>query len=132
MIFTLGLACAAVTVFDRFRTPAWRPYRATMFIAMGLSAIFPVIHGLKLYGLQGMQSRMGLKELVLEGIFYILGACLYAARWPERLNPGLFDIWGSSHQIFHILVLIAAGFHFFSLRTAYNYHHRVVGTICVL
>lgn len=132
MILTLGLACAAVTIFDRFRTPAWRPYRAAMFIAMGLSALFPVIHGLKIYGFHTMRSRMGLVGLVFEGIFYILGASLYAARWPERSKPGFFDIWGSSHQIFHILVLVAAGFHSYSLLTAFNYHHHVAGATCVL
>ncbi|RKF57778.1 ADIPOR-like receptor SPBC12C2.09c [Erysiphe neolycopersici] len=131
MIFTLGLACTAVTIFDRFRTPVWRPYRATMFIAMGLSALFPVIHGLKIYGFHTMRSRIGLVGLVFEGIFYIMGASLYAARWPERSKPGFFDVWGSSHQIFHILVLVAAGFHFYSLLTAYKYHHHVIGATCV-
>lgn len=28
-------------------------------------------------------------------------------RIPERFAPGKFDIWGSSHQIFHVLILCA-------------------------
>ena len=47
---------------------------------MGLSAVFPVIHGLKLYGVEQMQSRIGLTWLVLQGFLYILGAGLYAVR----------------------------------------------------
>jgi adiponectin receptor len=49
-----------------------------MFVAMGLSAIFPVLHGLELYGADEMRSRIGLTWLVLQGFLYIMGAGLYA------------------------------------------------------
>jgi adiponectin receptor len=49
-----------------------------MFVAMGLSAIFPVLHGIELYGVGEMQNRIGLTWLVLQGFLYILGAGLYA------------------------------------------------------
>ena len=62
----------------RFRTPAWRPVRAGMFVAMGLSAVFPVLDGLATYGLERMQHQIGLFWLVLQGVLYIVGAGLYA------------------------------------------------------
>jgi len=77
-ICSLGSGCATVSIFDKFRTPAWRPYRAGMFVAMGLSAVFPVLHGVSLYGIQEMRGRIGLSWLVLQGFLYILGAGLYA------------------------------------------------------
>jgi adiponectin receptor len=77
-ICSLGIGCATVSIFDRFRTPAWRPYRAGMFVAMGLSAVFPVIHGLQLYGFKQMQERIGLSWLILQGVLYIAGAGIYA------------------------------------------------------
>jgi len=49
-----------------------------MFVLMGLSALFPVFHGVELYGIQDMRSRIGLTWLVLQGFLYILGAGLYA------------------------------------------------------
>ena len=49
-----------------------------MFVAMGLSAILPVIHGLTLYGFTSMNQRIGLSWLVLQGVLYIVGAGLYA------------------------------------------------------
>ena len=49
-----------------------------MFVALGLSAIFPVLHGLKLYGFQRMCQQMGLLWVVLQGALYIIGAGLYA------------------------------------------------------
>ena len=42
-------------------------------------------------------------------------------RIPERLKPGKFDIWGSSHQIFHVLILLAAMSHLIGLLIALHY-----------
>jgi len=130
MICSIGVGCASVSIFERFRTPPWRPYRAGMFVAMGLSAVFPVLHGIEIYGVQEMRDRIGLFWMVLEGFLYILGAGLYAARWPERSSPGSFDIWGSSHQIFHVLVVMAAASHLYGLLKAFDYHHGALGLRC--
>ena len=94
-----------------------------MFVLMGLSAVFPVLHGVKLYGIEHLQRSIGLNWVVLQGVLYIAGAGLYAARVPEKWAPGRFDIWGSSHQIFHVLVLLAAASHLVGLVMAFDYHH---------
>lgn len=49
-----------------------------MFVGMGISAVFPVIDGLSVYGLNQMRSQIGLTWLVLQGALYIWGAGLYA------------------------------------------------------
>ena len=49
-----------------------------MFVLLGLSAVFPVLHGVELYGIAAMRDRIGLTWLVLQGFLYILGAGLYA------------------------------------------------------
>lgn len=49
-----------------------------MFVSMGLSAFFPVLHGLRLYGASQMRKQIGLSWLVLQGVLYILGAGIYA------------------------------------------------------
>lgn len=67
-----------MSVTPKFRTPKWRPFRAAMFVAMGLSAVFPVLHGLLLYGIQQMNRRIGLSWVVLQGFLYVLGAAIYA------------------------------------------------------
>ncbi|KAF2202355.1 HlyIII-domain-containing protein [Delitschia confertaspora ATCC 74209] len=123
MITTLAAGTGIVCTHPRFRTPELRPFRALMFVLMGLSAIFPVIHGLRLFGLEQMQKTTSLNWVVLQGSLYILGAFIYAMRIPERLKPGAFDIWGSSHQIFHVLVVLAAASHLVGLIKAFDFEH---------
>lgn len=47
-------------------------------------------------------------------------------RFPESVRPGTFDIYGSSHQIFHILVVMATAVHLAGVLEAieYNYYNR--------
>ena len=49
-----------------------------MFIALGLSALFPVIHGVMKFGIRQMNKQIGLFWVVLQGSLYIVGACIYA------------------------------------------------------
>ena len=100
-----------------------------MFVLMGLSAVFPVLHGVKLYGVEHLRESIGLDWVVLQGVLYIVGAGLYAARVPEKWSPGSFDIWGSSHQIFHVLVVLAAASHFVGLVIAFDYSHSRRGGV---
>ncbi|XXH01983.1 hypothetical protein Hte_008347 [Hypoxylon texense] len=47
-------------------------------------------------------------------------------RFPESVRPGTFDIYGSSHQIFHVLVVLATAVHLAGVLEAieYNYYNR--------
>jgi adiponectin receptor len=130
MICSIGFGCTCICLVPRFRTPEWRALRAAMFVAMGLSAVFPVVHGWLLYGVDQMTRQIGLDWLLLQGFLYILGAAIYAARVPERLLPGKFDILGSSHQIFHVLVVCAALAHLTGLLCAFDYRHSSIVDVC--
>jgi adiponectin receptor len=57
----------------------------------------------------------------LGGASYIIGALIYINRIPERFRPGKHDIWGSSHQIFHICVIIGVIFHYFGSLNSFYY-----------
>jgi len=52
-------------------------------------------------------------------------------RIPERFAPGRFDIWGSSHQIFHVLVLAAAVTHLVGLLKAFEFHRSAGGVMAL-
>lgn len=77
-ITSLSLLCAAISATPQFRHPTWRPFRARMFISLGLSALFPVVHGVMKFGIRQMNKQIGLFWVVLQGSLYIVGACIYA------------------------------------------------------
>ncbi|KAK0386998.1 hypothetical protein NLU13_5312 [Sarocladium strictum] len=131
LISFLGTGCAMVSWVERFRTPELRPYRAAMFIALGCSGFVPVLHGLRLYGWQGLEDRMSLSWVIANGSSNIFGAVLYALRFPERMSPGTFDIWGSSHQIFHCFVVIAFAQLLWGMAKAFDYHHGIMAAQCL-
>ncbi|KAI1323315.1 hemolysin-III channel protein Izh2 [Xylariaceae sp. FL0255] len=130
-IFTLGLGCGIVSWVEKFRTPQWRPYRTACFVGLGVSGVVPVCHGLAIYGYHSLNDRMGLNWVLFQGALYILGAFLYVVRWPERISPGRFDIWGSSHQLFHILILLAIASHLKGMTKAFDHHHSIMGAQCI-
>ena len=49
-----------------------------MFVGFGLSAIFPVLHGVYIHGLEQMRYSIGLDWVLLQGFLYVLGAVIYA------------------------------------------------------
>ncbi|PWZ00517.1 HlyIII-domain-containing protein [Testicularia cyperi] len=121
----LGAAAMYTVIAPRYATPAFRPYRTAIFVALGLSAVFPVAHVVHFYGYDTITQTMGLRFLITSGALYVVGALLYALRIPERFAPGRFDLLGASHQIFHVLILAAAAAHYISLRRAYGFWHTV-------
>jgi len=111
VIMVLGLSAIIVALWDKFATPAFRPVRAGLFIALGCSAVIPVGHMLVLHGTDvGLQQGQVIWTSIM-GICYIAGALLYALRIPERFFPGKCNLIFQSHQIFHVLVVVAAFMH---------------------
>ncbi|KAJ5202926.1 hemolysin-III related-domain-containing protein [Penicillium cf. viridicatum] len=116
-ITSLGLLCAAISATPQFRHPTWRPFRARMFISLGLSALFPVVHGAMKFGIRQMNKQIGLFWVVLQGSLYIVGACIYASlmckfsdantractSWPvrylDKLSPNLSLYGGTGYNI---------------------------------
>lgn len=49
-----------------------------MFVSLGLSGVVPILHGLEIYGYQGLEDRTSVSWVILHGALYIFGAVLYA------------------------------------------------------
>jgi adiponectin receptor len=52
-------------------------------------------------------------------------------RIPEAWYPGKFDRLGSSHQVFHVVIVLAATSHLRGLLKAFDYRHGIMGSICI-
>ncbi|OCF44080.1 hypothetical protein I317_02033 [Kwoniella heveanensis CBS 569] len=101
-IAAIGLAAGSVILSPHYRSNRW--HRTLTFIGLGASACFPYAHVLITQGLAHARSVMSIDLIIMGGLIYVIGALVYATRIPEVLSPGTFDYFGSSHQIFHILV----------------------------
>ncbi|KAH9460792.1 hypothetical protein Pst134EA_017109 [Puccinia striiformis f. sp. tritici] len=132
LITTLGAFATYTVVSPAYRSNSGRRNRTIVFVALGLSGIFPVTHGILSHGLLDAADRVGLWWLLGSGAMYILGAIFYAERFPERLTPGSFDLIGSSHQIFHTLILIAAAMHYMSALKAFTFAHNPANSSCLM
>ncbi|SPP80766.1 adiponectin receptor protein isoform X1 [Drosophila guanche] len=130
VVSVLGVLSIVVSLWDKFSEPALRPLRAGVFMSFGLSGVIPAIHYSVMEGWFSQMSRASLGWLILMGLLYIIGALLYALRVPERWFPGKFDIWGQSHQIFHILVIAAAFVHYHGISEMAMY--RVMYSECTV
>lgn len=107
----LGIGTILGSLLPVFQTPEYRIIRASLFFGMGLSGAVPILHKLFLFWHQPEALHTTGYELLM-GIFYGIGALVYAMRVPERWMPGKFDIAGHSHQLFHVLVVAGAYTHY--------------------
>jgi len=64
--------------------------------------------------------RTGIYDWLTELLILISVVILFLYRIPERLFPGKLDYFGSSHQIFHIGVLLSFLAHLKGLWTVYD------------
>ncbi|KAL8582216.1 hypothetical protein ACOMHN_004135 [Nucella lapillus] len=60
-----------------------------------------------------------LNHLTIVFVFYALDAISFTALLPEKLRPGKFDIWGHSHQWFHVLVIATQQLQLYALHVDY-------------
>lgn len=89
-----------------------------------------MIYSAKEFGTKQAHRQMGGGWFVLEAGFYISSAGIYACKYAEKAQPDRYDILGSSHQIFHVLVVIGALAHLVGIAKAFEYNHDPGTRLC--
>ncbi|CAI0427620.1 unnamed protein product [Linum tenue] len=120
-ITVLGAMAIVTLLSPQLSAPRYRKFRATLFLAMGFSGTVPAVHGVCIHWGHPHVFVSVLLEVIM-AVLYGAGAGFYVGRIPERWWPGMFDIAGQSHQIFHVFVVMAAVAH--SLATVIIMHFR--------
>ena len=121
ILIALCIVCVSISLWSKFATPKYRPLRFAVFVIFGLYGVVPSIHILLRDGPEKVQTAFAPWGLLLMAVMYIFGAGLYVLRIPERFFPGRFDVWGSSHQWFHVFVVTAALVHYDTLLNMVKY-----------
>ncbi|KAF7495333.1 Adiponectin receptor protein [Sarcoptes scabiei] len=120
----LCIISIAVSMWDKFGEPKYRSFRAMVFLCFGLSNVIPGVHW---YIILDSRLLTAYYLFILQGALYVIGSLLYANRIPERLFPGKCDYMFQSHQIFHVLVVLAAFVHLNGINSMaeFRLHHRL-------
>lgn len=120
-ITTLSAFTFVVSLVPAFATPKWLLFRTCIFLALGFFGLIPVGHLVYQYGLFDPHVTVMIGPLLLMGALYTMGAIIYATKFPERFYPGRFDVWFSSHNLWHIFVVAAALVHFMNALQQYEW-----------
>ncbi|KZS88369.1 HlyIII-domain-containing protein [Sistotremastrum niveocremeum HHB9708] len=126
-----GIGAAVIVLAPRYATPAYRPIRTAVFVGLGGFGVIPLSHMVLSHGFTAACEEMGLAWVIYSMGFYLVGALIYANRFPERLAPGKFDLFFASHQIFHVHVVLAALSHYVGVLKAFHHWHGALNGTCV-
>ncbi|CAI5742303.1 unnamed protein product [Hyaloperonospora brassicae] len=121
VISTLAALTFTVALLPVFGTPKFLVARTCIFLALGFFGVVPVTHLVWRFGLSDPHVTIMIGPLLLMGLLYTSGAIIYATKFPERFYPGRFDLWFSSHQLWHICVVAAALVHFANALQQYEW-----------
>ncbi|TGO64148.1 hypothetical protein BELL_1051g00020 [Botrytis elliptica] len=119
--------CAALlAIFSKsFQAPKMRPLRGLVFSAMASSAFYPIIIKISQVGWTQANSEYGASLYGFAIIIYLCSVTIYALRVTEGWKPGYFDIWGHSHQLFHVGITIGLTVHFLAFFRAVDQFYIV-------
>ena len=130
LIAIFGILTIILSLWDKFNAPEWRATRAVTFVSLAFLCCAPLVHYVIQNGFYTGTVEASLYWMILMGALYITGAVLYATRTPERFLPGKCDIWFQSHQIFHVLVIVAAFVHYHGISEMAIYRLTKYGNNC--
>ena len=127
----IGCSITVASFFRFWATASFRKYRALTYVIFGLLGAVPFLQ-LKLVNVWTTGSfadtpaerRFPIHYPLLMGLFYVVGAGLYAARCPEKYLPGKVDFVFQSHQLFHVFVVLGAYTHYAGCHYAFSNHRR--------
>lgn len=123
--WALNICSAVLTATTLFDTGGggskMRTLRGGVFSLLALSAMLPIVHRIGRLGWDGACAQIGAQWYLVEAVSLLLGVALFVGRFPERLSPGSFDVWGHSHQLFHTCAVAGTTFHVIALTAGYGY-----------
>lgn len=74
----MGLLNVYLIIKDRYGSKNWLTSRLLPFLAMGFSALIPIIHAALIFPYDQLQKQSGLHYYYLEGVFMLLGVLFLA------------------------------------------------------
>ncbi len=87
LLSAAAIAYGLLTLKPKFRQPAYRTTRFSIYVSLGAGLFAPLVHGIYTFGWTNLDEMMGLGSFLGLSIINFCGAAVYAARIPERWFP---------------------------------------------
>jgi len=101
-----------IMMIPYFDKDSFAGLRGIIFSVTGLFNLVPIFHIVNFVEPKYLH-HFYYQPWLLGGLMYLLGAFFYGTKFPEKCCQGRFDIFGSSHQLMHILIVSAALSHYY-------------------
>ena len=124
VMMVLSFFTILLSVSSIFVNPKYRTFRISLFCSVGVYGAVPVLHAIYIYDPDLVSKALALGDLFYGGVIILSAAALYTLRFPECYFPGSFDIWFSSHQIWHVLIFVAAFYHYLGVLNMHKFWHE--------
>ncbi|GAW25215.1 putative hemolysin-iii family protein [Rosellinia necatrix] len=92
---------------------AW--LRVGFFIGLAATGFMPILQIILTRGSAWAYEFYLDSNLVKSLLVYVVGACVYASKVPERWFPGAFDFFGNAHNLWHLAVLGGIIYHYIAM-----------------
>ncbi|KAI0022277.1 HlyIII-domain-containing protein [Xylariomycetidae sp. FL0641] len=116
----LGIAGTILPWHPRFNAQDMAWVRVGFFVGLGATGFMPVFQIILTRGpAWAFQFYTG-SNLLKSLLVYIVGACVYASKVPERWCPGAFDYFGNAHNLWHLAVLGGILYHYVAMQEFFS------------
>ncbi|KAI1112459.1 HlyIII-domain-containing protein [Nemania sp. NC0429] len=109
---TLGIAGTIMPWHPTFNRQDMAWLRVGFFIGLAATGFMPILQIIFTRGTAWAYEFYLDANLVKSLSVYVLGACIYASKVPERWFPGAFDFFGNAHNLWHLAVLGGIIYHY--------------------
>jgi len=111
LVTVILIVIFAIIFWNKLNETRYERERLIFFTLWAVYGTVPTIHWIFLNG--GFQNeivRLFLPRICLMYLFSGIAFFFYLTKFPERLIPGKFDILGSSHQLWHVLIFMCLAY----------------------
>jgi adiponectin receptor len=124
----LGIGGVILPWHPRFNGQDMAWARVGFFVGLGATGFLPI---LQLSLTRGAEATWAFYSPIVKSLaVYLLGACVYASKIPERWCPGMFDYVGGSHNLWHIAVLGGILFHYTAMHNFFSHAFELARDGC--
>jgi channel protein (hemolysin III family) len=121
IITLIGVILFFFYLTEEFNSADKSNLRGMTFLIFGVCSELPVfILTFILKDIRGHNNDAKFLYLYWGMLSYLLGGIIYLKRIPEKYFPGIFDYFGNSHQLLHILMLPAIFLNYFAFLDIYR------------